>query len=100
MAEALVAPGFARLPRLAFDELADDGHALAGALVLLDFIHRANRLVLRHRLPHFRQREVLELPDAFAGHVEFLADLFQRKLFAAFEAEAQLDDLRLALVEG
>jgi len=41
-------------------------------------------------LPHFRQGEILELADAFAGDVEFLADLLERQLVATVETEAQL----------
>ena len=46
-----------------------------------------------------RQGDVLELADALAGDVESLADLLERQLVLAVEAEAQPDDLGLALVE-
>src|SRR5688572_9320004 len=96
----LIPPDPALFLRLALDEFADDRHPLALAFFLIDFVHAADSFVLRHRLPHFRQREILELANAFTCDVEFLADLLERELFAAFEAEAELDDLGLALVEG
>src|SRR5437588_6009932 len=41
----------------------------------------------------------LDLADALAGQVEVLADLLERAGLAAVEAEAQLEDLALPLVE-
>src|SRR5581483_11520387 len=51
------------------------------------------------RVPQLRHRACLDLADALAGEVEVLAHLFERARLAAVEAEAQLQDLALALVE-
>src|SRR6266850_5946016 len=49
------------------------------------------------RVPELAQRLGLDLPDAFAGHVEERADLLERPLRPVIgEPEAQSDDLRLA----
>src|SRR5580658_7381149 len=53
-------------------------------------------LCLRERL-ELLQRVVLDLPDALAGHVEGAADFLERVGALAGEAEAELDDLALAL---
>jgi hypothetical protein len=41
-----------------------------------------------------------DLADALAGEVEVLTDLFEGAGLAAVEAEAEAQDLALALVEG
>ena len=87
------------LLRLALDEFADHGHALALTVVLLDLVGRADGFVLRHRLAHLGQREVFELADAFAGDVELASDFLEREFVAAFETEAELDDFGFAGVE-
>ncbi len=43
--------------------------------------------------PQLPQRLGFDLADAFAGDVELLADLFERVLALAADAEAQADDL-------
>ena len=72
--------------------------------------HRApvtseNRALLLHRfefLDHFaqfRERDVLDLADAFAGDAEFLADFLERLFRSAIQAEAIAQDGRLPRVE-
>ena len=56
-------------------------------------------LFLAERAAQFRQRDVLQLANALAGHAEFLADFLEGLRFAAVEAEAREDDLPLAIVE-
>src|SRR5690606_12257815 len=51
------------------------------------------------RVPQLRHRPRLDLADALAGEVEVLAHLLERPRLAPVEAEAQLEDLALALVE-
>src|ERR1019366_3939791 len=87
-----IPPRLGRLLCLALDEFADDGHPLALAILLLDFVGGPDGFVLGHRFPHFRQREILELTDAFTSDVKFLANLLEREFVAAVEAEAQADD--------
>src|SRR5581483_11296849 len=47
-----------------------------------------------------RHRPRLDLADALAGEVEVLADFLEGAGLAAVEAEAEAEDLALALVEG
>src|SRR5204863_9718865 len=62
--------------------------------------------LLSHRfefLDHFAefgQRDVLDLPDAFARHAEFLADLLQGFFAPAIETKTVTEDGRLARIEG
>ena len=50
-------------------------------------------------VPQLGHRPRLDLADPLTGEVEVLADLFQGARLAAVEAEAELQDLALALVE-
>src|SRR5260370_24702282 len=49
--------------------------------------------------PQFRERNVLQLTDTFAGHAEFLADFLERLRFPAIEAEALENNFLLAIIE-
>ena len=53
-----------------------------------------------HLPADFPQGEILQLPDALAGHLEFLANFLKRQLLLAVQPEAQLDDAGFAGVEG
>ena len=46
-----------------------------------------------------RERNVLQLPDAFAGDPEFLPDFLECFRFAAIQPEALEDNFFLAIVE-
>src|SRR5262249_18985053 len=46
------------------------------------------------------QRLGLNLPDAFAGDREMLANFFERMLAAVLQTEAHLDDLFFARAQG
>ena len=48
------------------------------------------------RMPQLAQRLGLDLADALAGHVEFLADLFKSMRHAVAQAETHLEDLLFA----
>ena len=85
---------------LAGHEVADFFGAFFGQGLGLNFFGGALLVMAVHLLAELGERDVLQLADALAGDFEFLADLFQRHLFFAFEAEAQLDDAGLARVEG
>ena len=63
-----------------------DGEEVAGAGVA-------------RRVAQLAHRPGLDLADALPGEVEVLADLLEGPRLAAVEAEAQLQDLPLALVE-
>src|SRR2546421_10956214 len=63
-----------------------DGQEVAGAGVA-------------RRMAELRHGPRLDLADALTGEVEVLTDFFERARLAAVEAETQLQDLSLALVE-
>src|SRR4051812_3695235 len=63
-----------------------DGEEVAGAGVA-------------RRVAQLAHRPGFDLADPLTGQVEVLADLFQRARLAAVEAEAELQDLPLTLVE-
>src|SRR5690606_15611487 len=73
-------------PRAAADGAVSDSEQVAGAGVAA-------------RVTQLAHRPRLDLADALAGEVEVLADLLERARFAAIEAEAELEDLALAVVE-
>ena len=52
------------------------------------------------RVAQLRHGAGLDLADALPGQVEVLADLFERAGLAAVEAEPELQDLALTVVEG
>src|SRR3546814_19173854 len=52
------------------------------------------------RVAELRHGTGFDLADALAGEVEVLPDLFEGAGLATVEAEAQLKDLALAVVEG
>src|SRR3546814_14701077 len=52
------------------------------------------------RVAELRHGTGFDLADALAGEVEVLPDLFEGAGLATVEAEAQLQDLALAVVEG
>src|SRR5436190_24238669 len=54
------------------------------------------QLAAPRRMPQLSERLGLDLPDAFAGDREALADFFECVLAAVADAEAHLDDLLLA----
>src|SRR5439155_23315500 len=72
----------------------------------LIFFRGVERRLLFHRFKffdhfaEFGQGDVLNLPDALAGHAEFLADFLERLFAAAIEAKPVTQDGRLARVEG
>ena len=76
-------------------EAADRIAALDRALV--EEVAQALRLAVALQLGH---RLGLDLADALAGEAELLADLLQRARLPVLEAEAQLDDLALALASA
>src|SRR4029077_10551469 len=57
------------------------------------------RARVARRVAQLRHRPCLDLADPLTGEVEVLAHLFEGAGLAAVEAEAQLQDLALALVE-
>lgn len=48
----------------------------------------------------FFERLVLDLADAFAGHLEDIADLFEGAVVAVIDAKTEADDAFLAGGEG
>src|SRR6476619_7839535 len=59
-------------------------------------LQKRPQLAAAGRMPQLAQRLGLDLPDAFAGDREALADLLEGVLAAIADAEAHLDDLLLA----
>src|SRR4051812_39808710 len=55
--------------------------------------------IRHHRVAQLPQRLVLDLADALAGQADAEADLLERHRVLAVEAVAELEDLRLALVD-
>ena len=51
-------------------------------------------------MPQFPQRLGFDLADALAGYTEVAAHFFKSAAASVFEAEAELQDTRLTLVEG
>src|SRR4051812_8868695 len=62
-------------------------------------IEEAVQLADTRRVTHLAQRLGLDLPDAFAGNLELLADFLERAAVAVHEAEAQREHATLALGE-
>src|SRR6266581_2482472 len=56
-------------------------------------------LLLAQSAAEFRERNVLQLPDAFARNAELLADFFQRFGFTAVQSKALKNDFLLSIVE-
>src|SRR6266571_8509755 len=56
-------------------------------------------LLLAQSAAEFRERNVLQLPDAFARNAELLSDFFQRFGFTAIQAKALKNDFLLPIVE-
>ncbi len=52
-------------------------------------VEEAVQLADARRVAHLAERLGLDLADALAGHLELLADLFERAAVAVDEAEAQ-----------
>src|SRR5439155_8597565 len=61
------------------------------------YIHRA--LFFAEGAAQFRERDVLELADSFAGHAEFFPDFLERLWLPAIKSEARENDLSFAIVQ-
>src|SRR6266705_2934708 len=56
-------------------------------------------LLLAQSAAEFRERNVLQLPDAFARNAELLSDFFERFGFTAVQSKALKNDFLLPIVE-